>query len=52
MTYFKRKSITEHLFFLQLGQMPEDESNLIKLHELHAYIDQANKKAIPKREIC
>lgn len=45
-------SMVEDLNFVQLGQMPDDDSNLIKLHELQAYIDQANKKAIPKRQIC
>ena len=46
------KSIVEDLNFVQLGQMPEDDSNLIKLHELHAYIDQVNKKTLPKNQIC
>jgi len=46
------KSMVEDLNFVQLGQMPDDDSNLIKLHELQAYIDQINKKAIPKSQIC
>ena len=48
----EEKSMVEDLNFVQLGKMPDDDSNLIKLHKLQTYIDQANKKAIPKSQIC
>ena len=46
------KSMVEDVNFIQLGQMPEDDRNLIKLHELQAYIDQVNKKAVRKSQSC
>ena len=36
------KSMVEDLNFVQLGQMPEDQSNLIHLYELQWYIDKIN----------
>ena len=36
------KSMVEGLNLVQLGQMPEDESTLIQLYELHWYIDRIN----------
>jgi hypothetical protein len=33
------KSMVQDLNFVQLGQMPEDESHLIQLYELKWYID-------------
>ena len=36
------KAMVEDLNFVQLGQMPEDSSNLIQLYELQLYIDQIN----------
>jgi hypothetical protein len=48
----REKSMVEDLNFVQLGQMPEDDSNLVKLHELQNYIDQVNKKTIHKRQFC
>ncbi len=40
------KLMVNDLTFVQLYQMIDDDSNLIKLYELRAYIDQANKNAI------
>jgi hypothetical protein len=37
------KSMVEDLNFVQLGQMPDDDSNLIQLYELQCYIDKINK---------
>ena len=37
------KSMVQDLNFVQLGQMPEDDNNLTKLHELQFYIDKINK---------
>ena len=37
-----RKSITEHLIFLQLGQMSDDDKSLVKKYELQAYLDKIN----------
>lgn len=42
------KSMVEDLNFVQLGQLPEDDSNLAKLHELQDYIRQVNSAASPK----
>lgn len=36
------KSMYENLNFVQLGQMPEDDSHLIELYELQQYIDRIN----------
>ena len=37
------KSMVEDLNFVQLGQMPDDDSHLIKLYELQYYIDKLNR---------
>jgi hypothetical protein len=42
------KSIVEDLNFVQLGQMPEDDSALVHLYELQEYIDKINKSNFPK----
>jgi hypothetical protein len=42
------KSMVEDLNFVQLGQMPEDESNLIQLCELQWYIDSFNNQSSKK----
>ena len=36
------KSMVEDLNFVQLGQMPENETNLVQLHELQSYLDKMN----------
>ncbi|MBC7410083.1 MAG: hypothetical protein H7339_16995 [Arcicella sp.] len=38
------KSMYENLNFVQLGQMPVDDTNLIQLFELQAYIDKINSR--------
>ena len=38
------KSMYENLNFVQLGQMPEDDSHLIQLYELQWYIDSLNNQ--------
>ncbi len=42
------KSMVEDLNFVQLGQLPEDDSNLAKLHELQDYIERVNSAALTK----
>ncbi len=37
------KSMVEDLNFVQLGQMPDDNSGLVQLYELQKYIDKINK---------
>jgi hypothetical protein len=36
------KSMVENINFVQLGQMPSNENNLVKLYELQSYIDLIN----------
>ena len=43
------KSMVEDLNFVQLGQMPVDNINLVELHELQAYIEKINSQAIHKK---
>ena len=40
------KSLFDNLNLIQLGQMPEEEQNLIKLYELQWYIDEINKSRV------
>lgn len=37
------KSMYENLNFVQLGQLPTDNMNLVKLYDLQFYIDEINK---------
>lgn len=43
------KSMYENLNFVQLGQMPEDNSHLIQLYELQWYIDSLNNQLTKKK---
>lgn len=43
------KSMVEDLNFVQLWQMPEEETNLVHLYELQAYIDRINKTNSSKK---
>ncbi len=36
------KSMVQDLNFVQLGQMPDDDTNLVHLYELHEYIEKIN----------
>ncbi len=40
------KSMVEDLNFVQLGQMPEDDTQLVQLYEIQEYIDKINKNKI------
>lgn len=44
--------MVKDLNFVQLGQMPEDNSSLLRLYALHAYIDTIKKPKQPKKHNC